>query len=214
MLNKFQLRLITFAVSFASILYEYCMSHVMAILYGGIISHYILTIGFFIFFLGIGALYFDKFLKENSNFHLYKLELFLSLLGFFTVLLPFFFDSIVPSAAKHLSWLLICIIAFLSGIELPALMFLSKNKLNTLAFDYLGMCLGGIVFTLYFLPQVGVLNTSFIIASINLVIAHLLFQSEKKKYKFLFFTLYLIPITLFLNSESLQLYIEGVFIAS
>lgn len=214
MFNLLQLRLITFAVSLASILYEYCLSHVMAILYGGVISHYILTIGFFIFFLGIGALFFDKCLKGKSQFKLYRLELLLSLLGYIIVISPFFFDSTLPAISRYLSWSLICLIAFLSGIELPALLHISKNKLNTLAFDYLGMCLGGVLFTLFFLPQIGILNTSFIIATINLLIAHLLIHREESRYRYFFLLFYIVPITLFINNDVIQLYIEGVFVGA
>src|SRR5690606_11834208 len=126
----------------------------------------------------------------------------------------FVFDSLVPQIAMFLSWSVICIIAFLSGIELPALMSSSPEKLNILAFDYIGMCLGGLLFTTLFLPIVGLLTTSFLVATLNLCIAHLLFMKLKTKYSYLFSLLYCIPLGLLIKNEAIQKYIEGVFIAS
>jgi spermidine synthase len=209
--------IITLILASASMMYEYCLSHVLTLLYGGLVAQYIVTTGLFIFFLGVGAIYFEYKLKNNSKFRLYKVEFLLSFCGFLCVIFPFIVDNTLggmPVLSKSISWLAISIIAFLSGIELPALMSLSKNKIEVLGFDYLGMCIAGIVFPLVALPHLGLLETSFAIGFTNFLLAHYLYFKEKKQVKSKIWILYLIPALLFYNTSSLNQFLEAAFLGN
>lgn len=213
--TKKELAFITLGLACASMMYEYCLSHVLTLLYGGLVSQYIITTGLFIFFLGVGAIYFEYSLKKNPNFKLFKIEFLLSFCGFMCVLFPFFIDSNLnesPMLSKSISWMAISIIAFLSGIELPALMNLSKNKLEVLGLDYLGMCIAGIAFPFFALPHLGLLETSFLIGFSNFLLAHYLHFKENKKVISKIWILYLFPILMILNTTNFNGFLEAAFL--
>lgn len=209
--------LITFALASASMMYEYCLSHVLTLLYGGLVSQYIMTTGLFIFFLGIGAIFFEYKLKNNPNFKLYKVEFLLSLCGFLCVIFPFFVDRMftgMPVLSKLIAWAAISFIAFLSGIELPALMSLSKHKLEVLGFDYLGMCFAGLIFPLFALPHLGLLETSFLIGFSNFLLAHYLYFKEIKRWKSKIWILYIFPILMICNISEFNAFLEAAFLGN
>lgn len=209
--------LITVLLAFASMMYEYCLSHIMTILYGSLVSQYIITTGLFIFFLGVGAIFFEFKLKNHTKFKIYQIEFVLSFLGSLCVIFPFFIDSIfieTPLVSKYLCWALISLIAFCSGIELPALMSLADKKLSVLGFDYLGMCLAGILFPILFLPVLGLLQSSLVIAFVNFIVAIFLYYSFHPKKIFRISWIILIPISLFIYSGAIQGFIEGAFLGT
>jgi spermidine synthase len=208
---------ITLALACASMMYEYCLSHVLTLLYGGLVSQYIITTGLFIFFLGVGALFFEYRLKSNPKFKLYKVEFLLSFCGFLCVLFPFIVDNTLngmPTLSKGIAWLAISFIAFLSGIELPALMSLSKDKIEILGLDYLGMCIAGIIFPLFALPYLGLLETSFLIGFTNFLLAHYLYYKEYKTFKSKIWILYIFPIIMISNIPGFNLFLEAAFLGN
>lgn len=206
-------RILTFTLAFASLSYEFCLSHAFTILFGQLVEQYIITTGLFIFFLGFGALLYEFKVKQNQKIRLFHIEFLLSFFGAMSVFLPFVFIDIFPFIlAKWLSYSLVILIAILSGIELPMLINQSDNKLDTLGSDYLGMCFAGVCFPLFFLPSLGLLNTSLIIALINLLIAfYLVFKEHELKYrKYVYVAV--VPICFAVFAPNIQLYIEGVFL--
>ncbi len=206
-------RILTFTLAFASLSYEFCLSHVFTILFGQLVEQYIITTGLFIFFLGFGALLYEFKVKEIKKIKLFHVEFLLSFFGATSVFLPFVFIDYFPFIiAKWLSYGLVILIAILSGIELPMLISQSENKLDTLGSDYLGMCFAGVCFPLFFLPFLGLLNTSLIIALLNLCIAcYLVFKEHGIQYrKYLYIAV--VPICFVVLAPNIQLYIEGVFI--
>ncbi len=70
---------ITLLVAFCSIVYELVYSQTLTIVFGGTVQRYAITIGLFLFFLGLGSFYY-KFLNSKKDFQNFiKVEIILSI---------------------------------------------------------------------------------------------------------------------------------------
>lgn len=172
-----QIKIITVVLAFASLIYEFTLSHIMSILYGGLVSQYILTIGLYIFGLGVGSLYFERY---SEKIKLSVVEILLTILGSLSIVIPLYLYKYVPYS-HFFSLVYVFLIAFLSGIELPALMKGQNSYLSILGLDYLGMALAGLFFPLILLPLLGLKLGLILTASLNFLCVILLF--EKFPYK-------------------------------
>lgn len=170
-------KVVTLIVAFASLIYEFTLSHIMSILYGGLVMQYILTIGLYIFGLGVGSLFFERY---QSSIKLSIVETLLTVFGSLTIIVPIFLFKYAPySQLLNLGY--VFFIAFLSGIELPALMHGQKNYLSILGLDYVGMALAGLFFPWFLLPELGLELTLVLTASLNFLCVIIL--NEKFSYK-------------------------------
>ena len=113
---------VTFWVLLAYLIYEYGMyfsnldfaqmivnSGPLSILFGDLVTHYILTTSCFIFFMGIGAWCYDQKLKKIK---LFKVEYLLSCLSLFIILLPVMSFNFNESISFSLLMFFIITIAF------------------------------------------------------------------------------------------------------
>jgi spermidine synthase len=117
---------LTFVVAFCSIAYELVYSELLTVLFGGTVVRYSVTIGLYLFSLGVGAFLFAYLSAEPEEF--FRLELFLAVagpLGFVFVVLV---NSVPPSLvevprglAVVVSHLPILVVGVLSGLEVPFL---------------------------------------------------------------------------------------------
>ena len=170
-------KIITLLVSFASLVYEFTLSYIMSILYGGLVKQYILTIGIYIFGLGIGSLFYEIY---KQRIKLSIVELTLTILGCLSIAVPIFiFEHFYFSHFFNL--LYIFSIAFLSGIELPALMDEREDSLTILGMDYLGMALASLLFPFLLLPHLGIAYTLLLTGGVNFICV--LCLNEKFKFK-------------------------------
>ena len=204
-MKRSMMNLFIFILSFASMSYEFVLSHTLSILFGDLVTHYILTTSCFIFFMGIGAWCYDQKLKKIK---LYKVEYLLSCLSLFIILLPVMSFNFNESISFSLLMFFIITIAFLTGIELPWFLAHSKEPLKTLGIDYLGMGLAGLVFGYIFLPLFGLMETALFIGGLNFLLAVILHYHESKK-KWIFVFLIFPAIILFHLDDFNQLLARG-----
>lgn len=171
--------LITFIVAMSSILYELTFAQLMSSILGGTIFQYILTIGFFVTFLGFGSLYYNKIvslskLKKTSFFLTLELSLII-ISSTSPFILKYLNDNNYSFILMYIvSYTVISIIGFLSGLELPFLMDLFNKKEfsysgKVLAFDFFGTFLGTILFPLIFIYYFNILTVPIIVASFNMI---------------------------------------------
>lgn len=164
-------------LAFCSIIYELLLGQTLSAFLGDTVLRYSVTIGLYMFSMGLGALLALESLRRKPLMSLQIVELLLSLIGGFSVFSVFvvsylFGSSFLTSAFAHS---LIVLIGLLSGLEIPLLIEIkrlsSKGKdANVLGFDYLGAFLGTIIFAFWFYPQLGIVLTSFIIAFLNSIV--------------------------------------------
>ncbi len=121
---------ITFVVAFCSIVYELVYSELLTVIFGGTVVRYSITIGLFLFSLGIGAFAYRYVDADPANF--FRLEVYLALAGPLGLVFIVAVNAVpVPGSqtvelvaetvALWLSHLPIVVVGILSGLEIPFL---------------------------------------------------------------------------------------------
>lgn len=183
---------ITTIVACASILYELLLAQALSTTMGNTALRYNLTIGLYIASMGMGALFYKKLVRKELFSEFVKFELILSLFGAMAPILVLIHDYVFNGIASNtgisffsdtiqiplfaLNHLLIVIIGFLSGLELPLLIdmgktFDSKKGTYVLAYDYLGTLLGAILFPILIQPNLHIFTIGYIVSAMNVVVA-------------------------------------------
>lgn len=194
--------LITTIVACASILYELLLAQSLSTTMGNTALRYNLTIGLYIASMGLGALLYHKLIKRELFLEFVKVELILSFFGALAPILVLVHDYVFNSVAREfnisffsdtiqiplfaLNHLLIIIIGFLSGLELPLLIDMGKQfdkqKGNlVLAYDYLGTLLGAILFPIAILPHLHIFTIGYIVSALNVIVAGVVMVKMKIK---------------------------------
>lgn len=227
---------LTIIVACCSILYEFLLAQSISTTMGNTALRYNLTIGLFIASMGFGALLYKKFISKDYFKEFIKVELLLSLVGgvapVLVLIIDYLFNSISSSSGVSffspwvqaplftLNHLLIVAIGFLSGLELPLLMDMSKQFKITkghfvLAYDYLGTLLGAILFPIILLPSLHIFTIGYIVSLVNILIALFVMTKmriDNKKYKFIVWSMLIIWVFLIINSTTVnQVIIEKFY---
>lgn len=215
----------TIVVAFCSIAYELILSQFLTIFYGGTVVRYSITIGLFLFSLGIGS-YLYKFVKNQEKVF-YLVEIILSVFApislFVIVMLNSlnFFNFINLSIIILISHLPIIIIGILSGLEIPLLSYLSskeKNETETaqsfaevLGFDYLGSLFGAVIFSLVLYPFFGIIFALLFISSLNALVALLFALKYYRKGIYLAIVILLFFLIALFNYSSINDKITSIY---
>ncbi len=191
--------LITFIVAFCSIVYELIFSQALTVIFGGTVTRYSVTIGLYLFSLGIGALLFGLLKRRRLVSTFLILEIVLSFSGILGVLFMIWLNS------AHMSWgysefgrsiimvlshLPVVFVGILSGLEIPILSQFMKDRDNAfsevLGIDYIGSLAGTLIYSLWLYPQLGLIVTVIVVGALNFLVALLfyLFYESKKTRKF------------------------------
>lgn len=194
---------ITLFLATCSILYEMILAQSLATTTGQTLLAYNLTIGLYIFFMGLGSFLSVKVLKQNKTLNrLISIELTLSLIGLLTPIAIVSWDALfhylnlkgilqyqyffTQCFISLFNYSLIALIGILTGLEVPLLANLLKSKSSRdhsssdnefyiLAIDYFGSFLGAILFPFIFVPLFNLFTISSIVSFINFSMAFLLF---------------------------------------
>ena len=107
---------------------------------------------------------------------LWRVELMLSLAGAVAPALALLSAGAPGFISQWVCYMLVCGVGVLSGFELPLLMRLGElqrkgHGLKVLSFDFMGTCVGCVMFPLLLLPYLGVFYTAALASSVNLIIA-------------------------------------------
>ena len=216
----------TFIVAACSLLYELLLAQNLSTVLGDTAHRYNVTIGLYIASMGLGALVYNKLdLKDKVN-NLYKVEVLLILIGGLSPVLTIVLDSwlrghyLLLSVSLHL---LIIIIGFLSGFELPLLMDIGKAKrerLSTivLGVDYIGTLFAAMIFPLILVPLLSIFGISGLVAMLNSIVALFLvgvmkFKSAYERLLYLFIAgiLIIASFVMWQNESSISEYLIKQF---
>jgi spermidine synthase len=179
-------------VALCGIVYELIIGTVSSYLLGNSVYQFSLTIGFFMFAMGVGSMiskYFDDQFVRNFIF----VEIAIALIGGLCSILLFIAFPMARSLYELVMYSLILIIGALVGMEIPILTSLlaQKNSLkesiaNVMSLDYVGALIGSVSFPLLLLPTLGLVQSSFAIGLINILIASvniMVFRRQLKNYQ-------------------------------
>jgi spermidine synthase len=166
----------TFLLAFCSLFYELVYAQVLSVCLGGTKNQYLTIISLFTCALGFGSIVQGK-LKNKYPLRktFFWIEISLTLLGslgpfLITWLLRPGTSEIMSSVSVAMSYLIVFLIGFLSGFEIPSLFAMLENAQGKiLAFDYLGMLVASILFPFLFLPQLGTAPSVLLVAGANVL---------------------------------------------
>ncbi|MBL6689858.1 MAG: hypothetical protein ISP91_05665 [Pseudomonadales bacterium] len=170
----------TFLLAFCSIVYELLLGQTLSAFLGNTVLRYSVTIGLYMFSMGIGALLAGERILARPVLSLQFLEIALALLGGVSVPLVFFIDLLDAPAwlLSIVAHLLIIVIGVLTGLEIPLLIEVRAEVKNAasriLGVDYIGAFVGTVAFALWFYPKLGIFATAIFTASINALVGLLL----------------------------------------
>lgn len=168
--NK-NLYFITCILAFCSIVYELVLAQTLSAFLENTVLRYSVTIGLYMFSMGLGATMAEGKILKNACLALLKVEILLTVIGGFAVVCLYLVDmSGVPRFAFSLAaHFLIVVIGILTGFEIPLLIEIkghsSANKI--IGVDYAGAFFGTVFFAFFFYPRLGLIPTTFFIGLLN-----------------------------------------------
>jgi len=174
--------LITFTLAFCSMSYELILAQTLAAFLENTILRYSITIGLYMCSMGFGALAVEGFQAKNPQSILLKVEILLTLLGGFCVVILHLTQMAFPSrfGFNLIAHGLIILIGFLTGFEVPLLIALQKNNQENkiLGLNYAGAFMGTMIFAFVFFPFMGLMSAAFLTSLLNAAAGLLLFTQR------------------------------------
>ncbi|MEE9304194.1 MAG: polyamine aminopropyltransferase [Thiotrichaceae bacterium] len=164
-------------IALCGLAYQLIIGTVSSYLLGNSVYQFSLTIGFFMFAMGVGS-YLSKLLSEDLIQNFISIEIAIALIGGVSSLSLFMAFPMVRALYDVTMYSLILMIGALVGMEIPILTRILEQKqssrhslANVLSIDYFGALIASVVFPLVLLPQLGLIRSSFAIGLINILTA-------------------------------------------
>ena len=165
-------------VALCGIVYELLIGTVSSYLLGDSVYQFSLTIGFFMFAMGVGS-YVSRWIPGPRLIEAFvQVELALAFLGGICSIVLFLVFPFAPWLYKAAMFFFILSLGALVGLEIPLLTrVLAARKgtrrsiANVLSLDYVGALAGSVAFPLLLLPSLGLLAASFAVGLINALVA-------------------------------------------
>ena len=163
-------------VALCGIVYELIIAAVSSYLLGNSVHQFSITIGLFMFAMGMGS-YLTKSISRDLVNWFVAIEIGISVLGGLSSTILFL---VFPYRAFYepVMYALIVAIGTMVGLEIPILMrVLSRSEsirrsiAHVLSLDYVGALIGSVSFPLLLLPYLGLFRSSFCIGLLNIVVA-------------------------------------------
>lgn len=164
-------------VAICGIFYELIISTFTAYFLGNSILHFSLTIGLFLFFMGVGAFISRFFADTYLLDYFIQLEILLGIVGGLTG--AALYVAYATTENYYLvAFILVGMVGSLVGLEIPLLTRIIHKQsfelrytlAQVLSFDYLGALVASLIFPLFMLPYLGLLRTSFLVGLLNLAV--------------------------------------------
>ncbi len=164
-------------VALCGIVYELIIGTVSSYLLGNSVYQFSLTIGFFMFAMGIGS-YLSKFIGGQLLERFILVEIILALIGGVCSLSLFMTFPLAPAFYQTVMFGFIFTIGALVGLEIPLLTRVlaaaggtRTSIANVMSLDYVGALVGSVAFPLLLLPGLGLIRSSFAIGLANILVA-------------------------------------------
>ncbi len=173
--RSFRILVVLGLTAFCSICYELLIAQTIALAFGGTVSAYTLTIGLFLFAMGIGSL-----IADHVRLTFLDIELLITSIGLLAPTLILSFASLPDLqgvellGAKIIAYTALVVLGILTGLEIPVAFRLlndDRNRTQAIAVDYFGSFAAGIVFAFIMFPLLGLAKSILAIAFVNLGVA-------------------------------------------
>ena len=169
--------------------YELIISAVSSYLIGDSTLQYSVTIGLYMFALGIGS-FLSKFIRKDLWNWFANVEIGIGIVGGLSSMSLFLANLYLESYALVM-YAEILIIGTFAGLEIPLLTRIIEEEQKELrltlssifSFDYIGGLIGSIAFPMLLLPHLGYFATAFLAGTLNLLAAVLIIYRYGKRLK-------------------------------
>ncbi len=165
----------TFLIAICGLVYELLNGTLSSYLLGDSVYHFSLVIGLFMSSMGIGA-WLSRFIEENLERAFVRLQLTIALVGGFSAFILFYAFAYIHNYDAFL-YLITILLGAMLGIEIPLIVrilqesfSLKTNISNVFTVDYIGALFASLLFPLVLVPQLGLMQTSFLFGMINLFV--------------------------------------------
>jgi len=183
------LKLSVFSTGLAGIVAEYIMATIATYLVGNAVVQWALIISVMLFAMGVGSR-FSKFITRHVLEAYMLTELVLSVAVALSATLTYFLTAYIQQVSVVI-YPMAMIVGGLIGLEIPLATRINQEfeelRLNISSImekDYFGALLGGLLFSFFALPYLGLTYTPIALGTINFLIAGLLlwaFHEEVKR---------------------------------
>jgi len=165
----------TFVIATCGLVYELLESTISSYLLGDSIYHFSLVIGLFMSSMGIGA-WLSRFVEEALERVFVLLQLSIAMVGGFSALILFYAFAYIQNYEGFL-YLITIILGSMIGMEIPLIIRILKesfslktNVSNVFTLDYIGALFAALLFPMVLVPQLGLMQSSFLMGLINLFV--------------------------------------------
>ncbi len=165
----------TFVIAVCGLVYELLESTISSYLLGDSVYHFSLVIGLFMSSMGIGA-WLSRFVEESLEKAFVILQLSISVIGGFSALLLFYAFAYIQNYQGFL-YLTTVALGSMLGMEIPLIIrilrssfSLKSNISNVFTLDYIGALFAALLFPMVLLPQLGLMQTGFLLGILNLLV--------------------------------------------
>jgi len=167
-----------FVVATCSLIYELLAGTLASYLLGDSVLQFSTVIGTYMFALGLGS-WLSKFIEKDLNTKFVRLQLTIGTCGGLSGALLFLtFGYTNANSFRFILYAVVSIIGLLSGLEVPMLLRILKDKLEfkellsqVLSLDYIGSLIASLLFPLFFVPYLGLIRTSAFFGFVNVLVA-------------------------------------------
>ncbi|MGB0717164.1 MAG: polyamine aminopropyltransferase, partial [Phycisphaerae bacterium] len=173
------LLLIVFVIAVCGLVYELIAGALASYLLGDSITQFSLVIGIFLTAMGIGS-YLSRFIRKHLPVKLILVELGVGMIGGLAALLGFAAFSYDLFDSEMLLGLVV-LIGILVGLEIPLVVRILQDQdnlrvtiANVLGIDYLGALAASLLFPLFLLPQLGLVQAGLVMGLTNVLVGGLL----------------------------------------
>jgi len=165
----------TFIIATCGLVYELLESTISSYLLGDSVYHFSLVIGLFMSSMGVGA-WLSRFVDERLERTFVLLQMSISVVGGFSALILFYAFAYIQNYEGFL-YLITILLGALIGMEIPLIIRILKesfslrtNISNVFTLDYIGALFAALLFPLVLVPQLGLMQSSFLFGLLNLFV--------------------------------------------
>ena len=165
----------TFIIAICGLVYELLEGTISSYLLGDSIYHFSLVIGLFMSSMGVGA-WLSRFIEKQLERAFVLLQMTIAMVGGFSALLLFYAFAYINNYQAFL-YLVTISLGTMLGIEIPLIIRILKesfslktNISNVFTLDYIGALFAALLFPLVLVPQLGLMQTSFLFGLLNLFV--------------------------------------------
>jgi len=165
----------TFVIAVCGLVYELLESTISSYLLGDSIYHFSLVIGLFMSSMGVGA-WLSRFVDDALERAFILLQISIAVIGGFSATVLFYAFAYIHSYEPFL-YLVTILLGSMLGMEIPLIIRILKesfslktNISNVLSLDYIGALFAALLFPMVLVPQLGLMQTSFLFGMLNLLV--------------------------------------------